>query len=208
MNFKKNIVAGAVLMACITAGWPLSGIHADEIAEFAKPLNVEYERPDADYSLYTRLLIRDLDLSETKILPPPWLAEKPFRWDVSNENGDRLRAEFLASITRQVSGNGGFPVVNEPAEGVLELYVKIISFMPYAERKDKAVTRGSGEMIIHAETRDAQSGELIGIFEGPQEVGRDYQKNTDFTREKNVGKLFDAWGRRLRIVLDKDHGRE
>ena len=62
-------------------------------------------------------------------------------------------------------------------------------------------------MRIHAETRDAQTGELLGIFEGAQEVGKDYQKNTDFARMENVNKLFDSWGRRVRIAMDEDHGK-
>jgi hypothetical protein len=69
------------------------------------------------------------------------------------------------------------------------------------------VTRGSGEMTIHVETRDAQTGDLLGIYEGPQEVGKDYQKNTDFTKQANVKMLFDSWGRRLRLALDADHGK-
>jgi hypothetical protein len=62
-------------------------------------------------------------------------------------------------------------------------------------------------MRIHAETRDAQTGELLGIYEGSQEVGKHYQPNTDFTREKNLKTLFDSWGRRIRIAMDEDHGR-
>jgi hypothetical protein len=61
-------------------------------------------------------------------------------------------------------------------------------------------------MIIHVETRDSQTGELLGMYEGPQEVGKEYQKNTDFTKQKNVKMLFDSWGRRVRLALDGDRG--
>jgi len=200
---KTQYFDSLALAVGLMSGILAISIHADEIAEFSAPLNVEYERPGTDYSQYTRLLVRDLDLSEAKILPPPWLADKPFRWEVSEKNAKRLQEAFMASMREQISGNGGHALVSEPGDGVLELYVKVVSFMPYAEQKDKVVTRGSGEMIIHAETRDAQTGELLAIYEGPQEVGRDYQKNTDFTRKENVGKLFDAWGRRIRIAMDQ-----
>ncbi len=208
MKLKHNIVGSLALWASLFMGCLSPGLHADEVAGFSAPLNVEYERPGTDYSIYTRLLVRELDLSETKILPPPWLAEKSFKWEVSEKNGQRLRREFMESMTEQISGNGGYELVNLPGEGVLELYVKVVSFMPYAEQKDKVVTKGSGEMRIHAETRDAQTGELLAIFEGPQEVGADYQPNTDFTRKENVNKLFDSWGRRVRIALDEDHSKK
>jgi hypothetical protein len=140
-------------------------------------------------------------------VPPPWETGKPFKWDVSDKNVGKLQREFRESMVEQISGNDGYEIVTEPGDGVLELYVRIVSFMPYAERGEKSTTKGSGEMRIHAETRDARTGELLGIFAGAQEVGKDYQPNTDFTREQNLKKLFDSWGRRLRIVMDEDHGR-
>lgn len=195
--------AASLVISCL-----IGAVSADELANFSAPLNVEYQHPDIDLSQFDKLLIKDLDLSETLIVPPPWLAEKAFDWEVSEENAAHLNAEFLASMTDQIHGNEGYELVSEPGPGVLLLSVKVVSFMPYAERKDKkAVTKGSGEMNIHAETRDSQTGELLGIYEGPQEVGKDYQKNTDFTKQQNVKMLFDSWGRRVRLALDKDHGK-
>jgi hypothetical protein len=207
MKSKKKSGHGLAVLAGIFVSCLSINAPADELADFAKPLNVEYERPGTDYARYSRLRIKDLDLSDTKIVPPPWLTEKAFKWDVPEESGDRLRQEFMDSMKEQIGGNGGYEIVTEPGEGVMELYVRIVSFMPYAERKDKVTTKGSGEMRIHAETRDAQTGELLGIYEGPQEVGKNYQPNTDFTREKNLKTLFDSWGRRIRIAMDEDHGR-
>jgi hypothetical protein len=190
------------LISCLIAG-----VSADELANFSAPLKVEYERPGSDFSKFDKLLINDLDLSDAIIVPPPWLAEKAFEWQVSEKNQAHFRQEFLASMKDQISGNDGYPIVDEPGPGVLQLSVKVVSFMPYAEQKDtKAVTLGSGEMTIQAETRDSQTGELLGIYEGPQEVGKEYQKNTDFTKQKNVKMLFDSWGRRVRLALDRDHG--
>lgn len=196
-----GIVAG--LVACCL----IATAYADDLADFSKPLNVEYERPDTDFSQFDRLLITELDVDDALILPPPWLAEKAFEWDVSEKNMAALRQEFMASMQDQISGNNGYEIVSQPGPGVLQLSVKVVSFMPYAEQKDKkAVTLGSGEMTIHVETRDSQTGELLGMYEGPQEVGKEYQKNTDFTKQKNVKMLFDSWGRRVRLALDGDRG--
>lgn len=196
-----SLMAGLVISCIVFAA------NADELASFSAPLKVEYERSNADFSQFDKLLIKDLDLSETLIVPPPWLAEKAFDWEVSDSNAAHLNGEFLASMRDQISGNGGYEIVDEPGPGVMQLSVKVVSFMPYAEQKDKkATTKGSGEMNIHVETRDSQTGELLGIYEGPQEVGKDYQKNTDFTKHQNVKMLFDSWGRRVRLALDEGHG--
>ena len=204
-NKTKRVLA--VILGLIGAG-QLAGASAEDIAKFAAPLSVEYERPPGvDYSQYDKLIINDLDISDTKILPPPWAADKPFKWKVSDRNVAALQKEFHASMVDQVSGNNGYDIVAEPEEGAIEMTLTIISFMPYAERKEKVVTKGSGEMHISVEVRDALSGQLLAIYEGTQEVGKDYNENTDFSRQENLKKLFDSWGARLRIALDEDHGR-
>lgn len=203
INNKPKRMLAAVLG--LIFGSIATGMAAESTAEFAAPLNAEYEYPGFDYTQYNKLLIHDLDVSETKILPPPWVAGKPFKWQVSERNIGALQKEFHASMAEQITGNGGYEIVTEPDEGVLEISVSIISFMPYAERKEKAVTKGSGEMHISAEIRDALTGKLLAIYEGPQEVGKDYQENTDFTRQKNLKRLFDSWGARIRMGLDEGH---
>ncbi len=207
MNFNIWRCGFTGLTAGLIVGCLIGTVSADELASFSAPLKVEYERSDADFSQFDKLLISDLDLSETLIVPPPWLAETAFEWEVSADNAAHLNAEFLASMQDQISGNGGYEIVDAPGPGVMQLSVRVVSFMPYAERTDKkATTKGSGEMNIHVETRDSQTGELLGIYEGPQEVGKDYQKNTDFTKQQNVKMLFDSWGRRVRLALDEGHG--
>ena len=164
---------------------------ADDVAEFAAPLRVEYERPPGvDFSAYDKLIINDLDVTETKIVPPPWTEGQTFKWNISERNVGALLSEFQESMEEQISGNDGYPIVTEHVEGSLELTVRIVSFMPYAERKEDVITKGSGEMQISAVLRDGQTGQLLAIYEGPQEVGSEYNENTDFTRAKNLKKLW------------------
>jgi len=207
MNLNNGRPGTLILAAGFLIGCTMGAVNADELASFSAPLNVEYQRPGSDLSQFEKLLVEELDLSDAIIVPPPWLAEKAFKWKVSEKNQEHFRQEFQASMRDQISGNDGYEIVDEPGPGVLLLSVKVVSFMPYAEQKDKkAVTLGSGEMTIHVETRDSQTGELLGIYEGPQEVGKEYQKNTDFTKQKNVKMLFDSWGRRVRLAMDGDRG--
>jgi hypothetical protein len=192
-----------VTLTNIFVGVFMTGVQAEEVA---KPLNVEYERAGLNFASYDSLLFNELDVSNTKIVPPPWKADKPFKWKVADKNVAALQAAFQESMLEQISANEGYPIVTEADSGVLEISVKIVSFMPYAERKENVTTKGSGEMRIHAELRDAQSEELLAIYEGVQEVGQDYGANSDFTRAENLKALFDHWGKRIRHAMDEDHG--
>ncbi len=207
MNLNNKMTRIIAVLLGIVAVSVMTGIHADEATDYTKPLRVEYQRPGFDFSNYRSLLINELDVSHTKILSPPWKADKPFTWKVPDESLEALQAAFRESMHDQISENDGYPIVVEPDPGVMEVSVRIVSFMPYADRKEKVTTRGSGEMVIHVELRDAQNEELLGIYEGPQEVGQSYQPNSDFSRQKNLKALFDSWGRRLRQLLDGDYVR-
>jgi hypothetical protein len=200
-NKTIHIVA---LLAGVAMVFAMVGLHAQESANFAKPLKVDYKNSEINFSQYDSLLINDLDVSNTKIVPPPWKEDQPFKWEVSEKNVTALQSAFRESMHDQISANDGYPIVTESGPGVMEISVRIVSFMPYADRKEKVTTRGSGEMRIHVEVRDAQSEELIAIHEGAQEVGQDYGPNSDFARQGNLKALFDFWGQRIRIAMDKE----
>ena len=201
-NHKPKRMLAAILGLSSMAF--LTGAGAEDVANFAAPLNAEYERPGVDWSKYSKLIITDLDVSRTKIIPPPWKDQQAFRWEVSEKNAAALQKEYHKSMEEQISGNDGFEIVTEPGDGVLDLTLEILSFMPYADRDEDVLTKGSGEMHINVMVRDSQTGHLLAVMEGPQEVGHDYDQNTDFSRQKNVKMLFDSWGARVRIAMDRD----
>ena len=175
-----------------------------QAADFAAPLTLNYERPGVDWSQYDKLIIDDIDVSDTRIIPPPWTEDKPFKWQASESNVEALQREYHASMSEQISGNDGYEIVTEPGKGVVEISLEIVSFMPYAQRDEDVVTKGSGEMHINVIVRDAMTGQSLAIYEGPQEVGQDYNQNTDFSRQKNLKMLFASWGKRLRVAMDRD----
>ena len=73
MNDKKGskrILTALLGLACCGMFAAISA--QDDISEFAAPLNVQYERPGVDYSQYDKLIINDIDVDNTKIIPPPW----------------------------------------------------------------------------------------------------------------------------------------
>lgn len=162
----------------------------------SKELRITYLRPGVDLRDYTQFVLKPLDLEDTRIIPPAWVENPdPRIWKLSDANRRFLKNAYRDAMTRGLEESGEFNVVDKPFRGSLELEVKLVSLSPYAPPSDKVKTRGFGELAFEASLRDARSGELIALFEGVQQVGQDYQENTEFNQGHNFAQHFYQWGR-------------
>jgi hypothetical protein len=169
-------------------------------------VEVSTVRPGMDYRKYDKFLIRPLEVSDTRIIPPPWAegaAARPRAWDISDKNEAFLQEQYHSAMKKQLEEIGGYTLVSEPEEGTLAVEVEIISLTPWASRDEQVITKGSGEMTFRAEVRDAMTREILVIYEGDTPVGEDYQEHTEFTVKQNADALFETWGEFLRLALDQ-----
>ena len=160
---------------------------------------------DVDFSKYDKFMILPLDTGETVIIPPPWAegsAAHPRPWKIKDKNLTFLNAQYRDAMKKKLQDEGGYSLVDEEGDDVLAVEIEIISLTPWAERGEKVVTLGSGEMTFRAELRDSMTRDLLVIYEGDTPVGKDYQENTDFSLQQNVNALFNEWGEYLRLALD------
>lgn len=200
MNKLTRVLGLAITLAVL----PLQNAQAN-----SSEVEVSYVRPGVDYSQYQSFLIKPLELNDTLLIPPPWVegkAGQPRPWRISQKNALFLQGQYSNAMKAELEQKGGYKLVAEPAVGVLEVEIEIVSLTPYAEPGDKVITRGSGEMTIHAEVRDARSGDLLVIYEGDTPVGEDYHEHTQFSVDQDVEALFAAWGEYLRLALDEAKG--
>ena len=131
----------------------------------------------------------------------------PRKWALSADDIAFAKQAYRSAMKQQLEADGAYPIVEQPAAGVLELSIAIINLTPYAQRDEKVQTRGSGELRMQVELRDAMSRELLAIYEGEQAVGREYQENTPLSAENDMKQLFAEWGAKVRRALDRDHGK-
>ncbi|WP_439136487.1 DUF3313 family protein, partial [Pseudomaricurvus sp.] len=149
--------------------------------------------------------------ASAKVIPPVWVEgedRSPKKWMLQEDSVKAMQEAFRQVITAQVSENGGYTIVDEVEPGTLEITVIVISLTPYAQRNEKVITKGSGELTMQFSLRDARSGKLIAIFEGQEQVGQEYQERSDFSAMKDLNKLFDSWGKRIRRAMDKSHEKQ
>jgi hypothetical protein len=177
----------------------------------AQKLTEVYVGAETDLSDYSKVILRDLVTQGAQIIPPVWVQgdeRDPHKWALSKKNVRLLQEGFQAAIKEELEGNDGYPVVTDESDGVLEIRVGLISLTPYARRGEKVITKGSGEIRIQVTLRNAMTGVLLAIYEGDQQVGDQYQENTDLASRKDAQALFVVWGQKIRKALDDAHGKK
>ena len=172
-------------------------------AQAPAPLTVTFTRPGADLSSYTQFRILPLNISGTRVTPPPWVEKPdPHEWALTRESKEFLVDEFARAVRQGIESGGKYKVVDTAGPGTLQLEVRLISLTPWASREEKnAQTLGSGTLSFEAYVRDSRTAELIVAYEGTQPVGKDYQENTALNKAAGLSEHFTAWGKNLSARL-------
>ena len=161
-------------------------------------LTVSFRKPNVDFKQYSKLLIVPLNLSDTRIIPPPWVENAdPHKWELTKKNEDTLRSAYADAVRKGIEESGDFKVVDAAGPGTLQVEVRLISLTPYAARGEQTTTLGAGSLSFEAHVRDARNGELLGLFQGTQQVGQEYQENTPYNRVSTLTEHFTNWGRNV-----------
>jgi hypothetical protein len=72
-----------------------------------------------------------------------------------------------------------------------------VSLTPWASRDEKVETLGSGTLTFEAHVRDAATSELLAVYQGTQNVGKEYQANTPANKMTDIKQHFTDWGRNI-----------
>jgi hypothetical protein len=125
---------------------------------------------------------------------------------------DRIRST-LAGMTRDtfaaVLGAGGYTVVQQPGEGVLEVRPDIVNLFVNAPdamnaSRSRSYVVDAGEMTLALELRDSVTGTLLARARDRRrgtEIGRMTWANSVFNRQE-ADRALEAWARQLKGALD------
>jgi hypothetical protein len=178
------------------------------------PLDPTWVRPDTDFSKYTKFLVKPLNLSDVKILRPPWAQDDPIEWKLETISLEAIQDIFLEAMKETLEADGGYPLVDQPGADVLEVDMELLSIMPYVrpgsdgtDDGHEIITLGSGEVTGAAELRDSNSRALLILLEGERVAGEEYKEFTTENNIYNLRAMFTAFAKRLRVAMDKVHGK-
>jgi hypothetical protein len=208
MKQGMAMLASLVLLGGFTS---TSGLAAtDEFEATVADLRPYFRKEGLNLADYDAVLLGTMGLDDARVIPPPWYegeSSSPEKWKLTDGDIRWLRSSYRKAMRDEIEVAGGYPIVDVPAAGVLNLDIEIIALMPYARKGEDVKTRGFGEILVQAQFRDALSGELLAIYEGKQSVGSEYQQNTRLNAENDLRSLFQVWGKRVRLILDDAYGK-
>lgn len=170
-----------------------------------------WQRPDVDFSKYSKIQIEPLDLRDVKVLKPAWEEDDLTQWTFTPEATETIQNMYMEIMSRELSKDGGFSLVAEDGEGVLQLELEFLSITPYikpgvADSDGHVIqTLGSGDVVVSAELRDSRTGTLLFLVEGERKIGTKYRELGPESHVANVEETFATWGQRLRRHLDDAH---
>lgn len=214
-----SMALGSLATLLLLAGCPASGPSPiDERSSREGLVRVEhtnidavYRRPGTTLSLYSKLLLRPIDVQFSKNWDP---ADSSTLYRTQEPDPDKIRnelAEVFAQVVRRDLEEGGYPLVEQPGEHVLEVRAAIVNLYITAPDvsmqtpgRSKVYTTDAGEMTLILQLHDSVTGQLIARAydrrAGTQSGAWTWTTSVSNTAEAQ--RIISIWATALRKALD------
>ncbi len=176
-------------------------------------IDAVYRRPNADFSQYRRILLRDPDVTFTR----GWERQQNSAtrsW--TQADSDRVRRDlqtlFAQVMKRELEERGGYEIVTEPGPDVLEVRPSIVDLYIAAPDTSKTevgivrrYTTDAGRMTLIAELRDSLSGEVLARAYDKKQATQtpQWEWTTSITNAQKARNAIASWAATLRQGLDQ-----
>jgi hypothetical protein len=221
MAKHKTMLIGAAALACAL----LSGCQAtrpspiDELSLHeglqrvdSKAVDAVFRRPDATMSVYNKLLLRPIAVEFAKNWKPE--SGGTVLYDMNPPDREKIRtelAELFAETFRKELEKGGYPLVNEPAQDVVEIQAAIVNLYITApdvsmqtSARTKVYTSDAGQMTLIMQLHDSVTGQLLARAYDHRDGGTGgmWQWTNSVTNTAEARRIISTWASALRKALD------
>lgn len=176
-----------------------------------KGIDAAFVRPGASLAGYDKVMLAPLQVSFRRDWGQPSSSSLNSR--VSPRDTQRIREELAAIVQEEVARElaaGGYKIVTEPGEDVLEVRAEVTNlYIQAPERTTTDMTRvyalSAGEMSLVADLRDSLSGETALRAYDHAEAAETINMHwiTQSENRSEARAAAKAWARSLRQVLDQ-----
>ncbi len=215
-------VTAALLAACSSEPTIQTGENAEVIGDNLHRVDNSRARaawvdPEADFSRYTRVLVRPLGVDNIEVIQPSSsAASRRGDWELSDSDKALLQDMFKTAVERQLQERGSFPLADEPGDDVLEIAAMITTLAPSAPRDDnrsrptgrsRVYTEGSGTIAVAVAFGDSETGEVLALVKDVRSSSSHWGVNNSVSNRADVQRMFNSWATQLNSSLERVTGR-
>jgi hypothetical protein len=177
----------------------------------SKTADSVFRRPDAKMSTYTKLLLRPITVQFAKNWEPESSGSALYRMHEPDREKIRSElAEVFADVFRKELEKGGYPMVAEPAQDVLEIQAAIVNLYITApdvsmdvSGRSRVYTSDAGHMTLIMQLHDSVTGQLLARAYDHRDGGPDmWQWTTSVTNTVEARRIISYWAVAFRKALD------
>ena len=182
-------------------------------------VQMSYIDPDADLSKYNRVLVRPLGVDKVEIIQPSKTTSIAGRrdWVLTDKDKQALQTVFHEVMVKQLQEKGGYEVVDEPGDDVLEIAAMITAIAPSGPKDDnrsrptgrsQVYTEGAGSIAVAVAYGDSETGEVLGLAKDSRSSNSYWGANNSVSNMADVRRMFTSWAIAIRDGLDRVHGKK
>jgi hypothetical protein len=170
-----------------------------------------FRRPEARMSVYSKVLLRPIEVQFAKDWDPAKSGSALYRMhEPDREKIKSELAELFAETFRKELEKGNYPLVTEPAEDVVEIQAAIVNLyitapdvsMDVAGRS-KVYTSEAGYMTLIMQLHDSVTGQLLARAYDHRTGGSDmWQWTNSVTNTAEARRIIASWATALRKAWD------
>ena len=172
-----------------------------------------YADPDADWSVYTKILVDPATVAFRKNWQRDQNRSQPFK--IRTEDMERIKSElselFGEVFTTELTEEGGYVMTAESGEDVLRITPHIVDLDVYAPDTrsspgmQRSYTESAGRMTLKLQLYDSVTGDLIAVTSDREEAPRRgyLQWTSSVTNRQEARHLMQRWAKKMRERLDE-----
>jgi hypothetical protein len=205
--FAATLVLAAVLLPSLAVGDSPSSPFPGLEPVASKNVGALYRRPDVDVSAYNKILIGEPAVEFSK----NWNPRNYGTFGLSAAQLKKMRVDLAAmakSTFAQVLGEGGYEIVNDAADGVLEITPNIINVFINAPDTQQAgrsrtYTMDAGSATLALQVNDAVTGTLLAVaYDARRSQSSRLQWTTSVSNRADASAMLKGWAEQLKRELD------
>ena len=181
--------------------------------------DVAYIDPNADFSKYTKVMIRPLGVNKIEVIQPSKTGTSMSRrdWELTDADKQMLQDTFHSAMLKNLQDKGDFPLVDEPGDDVLEIGAMITAIAPSAAKDDGrsramgrsyVITDGSGAIAVAVAFGDSETGEVLALIKDSRSSSSHWGLNNSVTNKADVQRMFSSWAMQINSSLVEVSGKQ